>query len=292
MPYGWKKMLEIEAERKKKREEKARIKAEKEKKKLEERKIARAKKSKKKSNAKYYRKKKEAIDEYRKLMGDEAGTFSIYLMKDGKRFKYFGKKRYKNSALEMYYDILKKNKEEVTFHRKYTKCARTLIEHKYELILVQRLPNEETNKVALLRNEDGKFIENIIIDSEHHKILDKNDWLIEETFNIYGFDNLRERKNYNYIFNNIILRDTSIYSRIFIYNNKLIHHYDDDFDMVICKDINQAIELYEKIEKELDHKKYPNILFMGKISGTMSLWFIDEMMKKTGWTKTRCKEIR
>lgn len=31
---------------------------------------------------------------------------------------------------------------------------------------------------------------------------------------------------------------------------------------------------------------------MGKISGTMSLWFIDEMMKKTGWTKTRCKEIR
>lgn len=292
MPYGLKRLLEIKAERQKRREEKARIKAEKEKAKLEERKKARSKRLLKKRNARKYAKRKKALDEYRKLMGDEKGTFSIYLMKNGKRVKFFGKKRFKNAALELYHDLLKKNNENVSFKQTVVKNYGKFVENKYELVLVKKLTPEESNNVTLLRDDNGKFIENYLVDAPTHKILDKNEWLIEETFNVYGFDPQKERKTFDYIYNNIILKpQTNAYSRLFIYNNKLIHHYDDDFDMVRCKNTQQAVKLYDTIEKKIDKKKYPNIFFMGKLSGTSVEWVISEIQKKTGWTRNKCKAL-
>lgn len=288
MPYGIKKLLEIEAERKKRREEKARIKAEKEKMKKEERKKARSKRLLKKRNARYYAKRKAAREEYHKSMGDEKGTFSIYLMKDGKRTKFFGYRRYKVAALQLYHEILQKNNEAVQFPQKYVKSSKKIKKHVYELVLVKKLGEDDTDNTTLLRNKDGKFIENYLVDAPSHKILDKNEWLIEETFHVYGFDPIRERKNFDYIYNNIILKNTSIYSRILVYNNKLIHHYDDDFDMVICKSPSQAVELYDMIEKMIDTKKIPTIFFMGKISGSMSTWILNEIEKKTGWPRSKC----
>lgn len=288
MPYGIKKLLEIEAERKKRREEKARIKAEKEKMKKEERKKARSKRLLKKRNARYYAKRKAAREEFHKSMGDEKGTFSIYLMKDGKRTKFFGYRRYKVAALQLYHEILQKNNEAVQFPQKYVKSSKKIKKHVYELVLVKKLDEDDTDNTTLLRNKDGKFIENYLVDAPSHKILDKNEWLIEETFHVYGFDPIRERKNFDYIYNNIILKNTSIYSRILVYNNKLIHHYDDDFDMVICKSPSQAVELYDMIEKMIDTKKIPTIFFMGKISGSMSTWILNEIEKKTGWPRSKC----
>lgn len=291
MPYGLKRLLEIKAERQKRREEKARIKAEKEKAKLEERKKARSKRLLKKRNARKYAKRKKALDEYRKLMGDEKGTFSIYLMKNGKRVKFFGRKRFKNVALGLYFDLLKKNREEVAFKQTIVKNYGKYVENKYELVLVKKLTPEESNNVTLLRDDSGKFIENYLVDAPTHKILDKNEWLIEETFNVYGFDPQKERKTFKYIYDNIVLKNTNSYSRIFIYNNKLIHHYDDDFDMVRCKNTQQAVKLYDTIEKKIDKKKYPNIFFMGKLSGTSVEWVISEIQKKTGWTRNKCKAL-
>lgn len=292
MPYGLKRLLEIKAERQKRREEKARIKAEKEKAKLEERKKARSKRLLKKRNARKYAKRKKALDEYRKLMGDEKGTFSIYLMKNGKRVKFFGRKRFKNAALELYFDLLKKNREEVAFKQTIVKNYGKYVENKYELVLVKKLTPEESNNVTLLRDNNGKFIENYLVDAPTHKILDKNEWFIEETFNVYGFDPQKERKDFKFIYDNIILKpQTNAYSRLFIYNNKLIHHYDDDFDMVRCKNTQQAVKLYDTIEKKIDKKKYPNIFFMGKLSGTSVEWVISEIQKKTGWTRNKCKAL-
>ena len=165
MPYGIKKLLEIEAERKKRREEKARIKAEKEKMKKEERKKARSKRLLKKRNARYYAKRKAAREEYHKSMGDEKGTFSIYLMKDGKRTKFFGYRRYKVAALQLYHEILQKNNEAVQFPQKYVKSSKKIKKHVYELVLVKKLDEDDTDNTTLLRNKDGKFIENNLVDT-------------------------------------------------------------------------------------------------------------------------------
>lgn len=289
MPYGLKKMLEIKAERQRRREEKARIKAEKEKLKKEERKKARTKRLVKKRNQRYQAKVVKARKAFHDSIGDEKGVFSLYIFKNGNRFKYLGYKRYKVAATQLFHKLLSENNKKIQFKQEYVKSKHKIIKTKYELLLVQKLDDGDIENVSLIRDENGKFISNCFKDSPTHKILYKKEWFVEESFNVYGFDPQHDRKDYSYIYNNIILNKTDIYTRIFVYNNKLIHHYDDDFDMVICKDANQAITLYNKIEKTIDKKKYKNLLFMGKLSGSASVSFLDELEAKTGWTRYKCR---
>ena len=288
MPYGLKRLLEIAEERKKKREERARIKAEKEKKKKEERKLARKKRLKKKQNQRYYAKVKKANAEYHESIGDEKGVFTIYIFQKGRKSKFVGFRGYKVAAMQYYYKLLKENNEKVKFKKGFLKQCHKITETKTELLLVKRLDVDDTDNTTLLRNEEGKFVTNFFVDSPIHKILAKEEWLVEETFNVYGFDPRRDRKDFSYIYNNIILKNSDVYTRLFVYHNKLIHHYDDDFDMVICKNTTQAIDLYNYIEKTIDKKKYKNLFFMGQIKGQAASWFRDELMEKTGWTKQKC----
>ena len=202
--------------------------------KKEERKKARKKRLTKKRNARYYAKVKSAREEYHKSMGDEMGTFSIYLMKDGKRTKFLGYRRYKVAALQLYHELLQKNNEGIQFPKKYAKAKNRIKKHVYELVLVKKLGEDETDNTTLLRNKDGKFIENYLIDAPSHKILDKNDWLIEETFHVYGFDPNKERKDFNYI-QEVYMFDICYQLEQLQYekerSDKLLIHYKDD----LCK---------------------------------------------------------
>lgn len=288
MPYGIKKLLEIDAERKRKREEKARIKAEKEKQKKEEKKIARQKRLKKLRNQRYQKKVRKKREEYHKSIGDEKGVFSIYLMKNGKRCKFFKKYLYKVAATQKFYELLHENNDKVKYNRTLVKQQNNFVPQKMELVLTKYLPNGKDKSISSFRDEDGKFIESVITDSDNHKIIAKEEWLVEETFHVYGYDPMTDRKDFDFIFNNIILKNTDRYTRVFVYRNYIIHHYDDDFDMVKCKTKGQAIDVYNKIEKMIDKKKYKNIFFMDKVTETSEDWIIDEIEKKTGWSHGKC----
>ena len=65
--------------------------------------------------------------------------------------------------------------------------------------------NEET--VARFRNEQGQFVDNVIVDKEQHVIIAKSEWLIEETFNVYGYHPVKDRKTYDFILNDIRKED-------------------------------------------------------------------------------------
>lgn len=294
MPYGLKRRLEIEAERKKKREEKARLKAEKEKQKKEEKRKERHKKQQRKADKKYKDRLRRERDEYRKSIGEEMGYFSIHLMKNGKRVskKCYGFTNYKTKALKMFHELVEDNHKTVQYPKTFSSNNNKIIETKYELVLFQRLPDGRDDNVTLIRDESGKFLENYFKDTKDYKILEKSDWYIEETFAVYGFNPSTERKDFNYIFNNIVLKNTDVYTRMIVISRFLIHHYDDDMDIIMCKNKAQAVDLYDKIEKVLDKKKYPNIFFMGKVQGFNSSWLINDMQKKTGWTRAKCFHSR
>lgn len=291
MGYGLKRLLEIKAEREARKKEREKIRAEKLKQKKIEKRLARKKRLKKKNNQKYYAKVKKSREEYHNSMGDEWGAFSIHIMANGKRKKYVGYRKYKVGALQMYYDMLEKNKEEIKFPQTLVRTHNIVKPIKYELIMLKKIDENVDDNISMLRNEDGKFVKNCIVDSPDHKIILKNEWLVEETFQVYGYDPQRDRKDVDFIINEIILKHSNSYGRLMVYSNKLIFHYDDDFSFVKCKNTDQAIDLYNFIEKNIDNKKYPHILFMGKIErGTMSHWILDEMENKTGWTRFKCTD--
>lgn len=125
-----------------------------------------------------------------------------------------------------------------------------IIEAKYELFILKKLDEYTTKDDVSLRNELGEFIK-YDTNLDNWQIIDKSNWNIEETFWVNGYDPKFQRKNYQWILDNIIGVDIdSKYSfkNILVYQNKFIVDSDGNIDIVFCKCCNDAIRLYNAIE--------------------------------------------
>lgn len=279
------------AEREIKKLEKEKIKKEKEKEKKRLKRIARAKKKKSKANRKYYLAHKGAKVQERIQNGDELSNFYIYITKNRKRIDYIGNAKWRSNAYQLFNETIEKNKLEVKFPVQVKSYASNKkIPIKYEIILVKRTKDDEEN-VSKLRNDYGKFVENIIIDRENYVIIAKHEWLMEETFHVYGYHPIRNRKTYDFILNEIILKDINgkyDIRMIQTYCNKLFIRYNDDFDFVVCKTPEDAQRLYRKIERQIPKIYKKNIIFIGEIAKASRKHLVEQMINKTGWTKHLC----
>ena len=269
-----------EAKRKEKEKEKLRLKREK------HRKVMRSR-----QNRRYYKKVRAKQLKEREKNGDVYGYYMVLLMKNRKRMDKIGKALWKSNAYKLFNDAIAENRERVKYPERISKKTSDGESHtnEYEILIVQRIPPESfTDNVTFIRDEHGKFIEHAVIDNDHYIILDKAEWYVEDKFNVYGYHPIKDRKSFDFIMDNIILknleRDTC--RRIFTFRNKLVVQYDSDFDFITCKTVKEAERLYDTIEKETDGNPY--LLFTGRLSRDMSSWFLDELEEKTGWSRKIC----
>ena len=128
----------------------------------------------------------------------------------------------------------------------------------------------------------------IIIGNITYIILEKNDWLVEEKFGVYGYHPVKDRKPYTFILNELLLNNEDVgeeMRRVMVFKNKLIIQYLDDFDFVTCYNNKQAKTLYDKLEKDVSklNKKY--VVFMGETRATNIKKWLDKMEDKTGWKR-------
>ena len=288
MGYGPKRLAEIEAARKARKEEKARLKKEKEKEKKRLKRIERQKKLKKKRNRIAYLKRRNAELKRRKELGDEYGYYSVYIVKNKKKIRYVGSSWWKIRAYNIYNDAIERNRQKTVFPRTIEtnrkNGAHEARDVKYEILLVKKI-KEGDNAIASFRDENGKFVNNVVTDWKDHIIIEKNNWYVEETFGIYGFHPRKEKKTYSYILNNLLLSNEDIgdeMRRILVYKNKVIIQYLEDFDFVTCYDNEQAKALYDMLQKDITKLKKKYIVFMGE---TTSKKWIDRLEGKTGWNR-------
>lgn len=282
------KKAEKEAEKKRKKVEKERLK-----------KIAHKKKLKSAQNKRAYKKRRAVQLEERRKKHDKYAYYMVVVMKNQKRIKRIGTTWWKTDAYEIYNNAIEENESSIMCPVEISettngvaKNGNSTIDMKYEIMIVEKV-GEEENKVNKFKNEDGKFIDNVIVDSDY-KIIAKHNWMVEEKFNVYGFHPKKQRKDAHFILNEMLLKDScrDNVKRVFIYNNKLVIQYDSDFDFVICKTDKEADRLYEILEKRVNKpKKNKFILFTDKLNKHMTTWFLNEMEKKTGWTREACKRI-
>lgn len=284
--------LQKEAEeRKLKKEEKEKRKKERELEKQKEKKIVHKKKLKQKQNKRCYAKRRNKILKERADKGDERAYFTILLTKNRKRIKRIGAAWWKTDAYKIYNEAIEKNRSEVKFPLKYRDKSdnrtQTVI---YEIVMIKKV-NEDEEKIAHIRNADGKFVDNIIIDKLQHVIVTKNEWLVEETFNVYGYHPIKDRKTYDFILNDIILYnilDKEDSRTIMTYKNKLLINYIDDFDFITCRNSEEAQRLYINLERDIPKKYKKYVLFLGEISKNRTGIMIDKMVEKTGWSRQTC----
>lgn len=255
-----------------------------------------------KQNKRAYAKRRKLVLDDKAKNNDKYAWYMVVIMKNRKRIKSIKRTWWKNTAFDVYNDAIKKNESSVLCPIEITettdgikKGGKKTVDMKYEILIVEKLGNntEESDKIRKFRNEEGKFIDNVIVD-DNYKIIAKHDWKVEEKFVVYGFHPKKNRKDAHYILDELLLKDCSRENlkRVFIYANKLIIQYDSDIDFVKCKTHEEAQRLYDILEKAVKkEKKNRFILFTDRLTRHMSTWILNELEKKTGWDRAKCERV-
>lgn len=221
-------------------------------------------------------------------------SYNIYLIKNGKQVDYFGNYKVERSAYQAYYNLLKENKN-IVFPKRFLNTTKNhkkdtpekfIEEPKYELILVKRRENGAL-KITTIRNEYGEYIETQT-SSDKWVVLERKPYDLEETFWVYGYNPFTQRKNFNFIVNEIVKKQILDNRRIMhmrMAYNKLLLETNDKVDMVICKNTSDTIRLYNEIERWCERNKAKRIVCSGRWKGKGDC--VNVIKELTGWTESK-----
>ena len=261
--------------------ERERKRAEREKEKLRLKREKHHKKMRHKQNQRYYKKKRAAFMKEKAKIGDEKGYFVVYIMKNCKKVKKIGVAAWKTDAYNIFNDAIEKNRADVSYPLRVYDRGNLSKTVEHEIIIAQKVTQED-DAVTYFRNADGKFIEHEIVDKKGYKIIDKAEWLIEETFTVQGYHPTKDRKTFRFILNEMVLKDLSRETSrvIFVWGDKVIIRNDSTLDAITCKNNKEAERLYDALYKAVDGNKY--IAFTGRCPRDIVGWVKENLEEITG----------
>lgn len=196
-------------------------------------------------------------------------------------------------AYKLFNEMIEENKREIVFPVKHINNQwknGCVAECDYELIILQLKPADEES-VTKVKDKTGKNVEHeVVSDSNRWQIIEKHPYMFEESFWVYGFNPRTQRKSFTFIYDTFIasMKEKPLeLIRIMVYNNKLIIQYDDDIDLVICKNKDDCIRLYNAIEEKCVKDKIKNVFFVGMITRSTSKFAQELIAKKTNWNTVK-----
>ena len=77
--------------------------------------------------------------------------------------------------------------------------------------------------------------------------------------------------------------------QVIVVYNKLIIYNEDQFDMVICKNLEEAQRLHHTLAKMARKQKIKSLMFMGTASKVMISNMYDLIHEKTKWPYTKIR---
>lgn len=169
-----------------------------------------------------------------------------------------------------------------------------IYENNYEVLILEELETSGET-VTLLPNEFGKNVP-LTCSNTQWRIIDRFPYNIEEEFWVWGYDYKKDRKQYAWILDNLFVNNPNVsqsdWVRVLVYNNKLLIKYDfQDFDMIVCKHLDDSIRLYNKLKDDLSKDK--RFLFSGRVDlrSQIGVDTTHLIMQKTGWSRTRTVQM-
>ena len=277
-----KKKMEAEREKKKRETHRKMLK-----KKRDAYKPIKLKNQRRKQNRRAYLKRREVELAERRKNGDIFGYYRIILAKNHRMTKELSPSRWMGNAYQKYNEYIMENRRGVICEKR---IAQSNIQDgekvKYEILLLKKIDPEQDNGVREIRNEDGLFVENRIANNPEYAIIAKSDWYIPETYNVFGYNPVSDRKTGRWIFDNIINKDCcrENIKNVFMLDNKLIVQYDSDVDFVLCKNTDECRRLYNGLEAAMD-KKNKYVFFTDTLVEARKSWLYNLLEEKTGWSR-------
>ena len=216
--------------------------------------------------------------------------FKIISSLNGKQNEYIGCYQTYSDAINKLNELENENNK-IIFPRKYIN-SETVYMLKDEYLLLEKNREGDKNN-GMLRNDYGKFIEHEISNNDKWIIRDKIKRYVEETFWVYGFDPKKDRKTFTWIYDYLLLgsiENSYDVIRIMVYKNKLLIKYDNKpMSIIMCKNMNDSIRMYNLIYDKINKNKIKQIICIGtfnKVSDSRRL-IEKEIMELTGWNKIK-----
>lgn len=237
----------------------------------------------KKMRAKVRAEKEKALRE----SGNRRGKFKMVIMKNFSLYKNLGKSKLFTDANVMFDDYVRENRVSVNFPLKYSRTSNAVSKKqiKYEILLLEDMEGHDV-KPYHYKNENGKFVE-LTINSKkgNYRILRREDWLVEDTFAVDGYNPIKDRKDCNFIVNEILEKDSSSDNIKFVYYriNKIFVIHNDNCDVITAKSKDECRRLFDALSNLVNNDG--NIVFVGACDKEFNKWVSENSSEKTGRLK-------
>lgn len=184
--------------------------------------------------------------------------------------------------------MVEENKS-VIFPVRFNNNKTEIIESSYEIMIIKARDKTESRETKVM-DEYGKFV-NYATNDDDWIIYDRSPYYIEETFWVYGYHPRLQRKDFKWIYDNFISNNSNnkyLFKTIQLFKNKILVECNGKLDMVICKNKQDAIRMYNMIEEWCKRDKMKYVGFMGDLSYSRykSDW-ITKIQKLTNWTRKK-----
>lgn len=209
--------------------------------------------------------------------------YRIILTGNGQYKKTLHKCKKHNTSFLNFNKIKEENV--VLFKREYIN-NNGIIPINYKIYVVKDF--EESDEPRLIRNNLGKLVKEKPLFGIW-TILHDSEYLIEETFWVYGYNPQTDRKTIYDIIQLLIndMDNPDKTKQIVIVNNKLIFHNENYFNLIICKCKRDAQRLHHTLAKTVKEVNLKNLYFMGTANKKMRGDYYEMIHKVTGWDYTK-----
>lgn len=213
-------------------------------------------------------------------------TYRVVLLSNGEYKKTLYRCKTRESAFIKFHKLKKANN--VYFPKKYlnTKKIKPV---KFQICVTK--PTEDTDTFRLLRDDYGKvYVEKPLGD---WTILHSDSYEVEEKFWIFGHDSKKNRPTIKEIVKKLMVNAYSakLVKQVIVVNNKLVIYNETDFDLVLCKNTEDAQRLHHTLYKIAKKYRYKHLMFMGTASKYMISVMYDLIVQKTGWTYQKVRRM-
>ena len=218
--------------------------------------------------------------------------YSIVFINHGKLKNTICSEKTEKAIYKRFNELLKENKK-IVFPVRYNNLEHIMIPSEYEIVIL-KCRDEFEEKVNKIRDDSGEFI-NYTTDSDDWVVIDRASYDVEETFWVYGYHPRLQRKTFEWVFENFILKDSQnkyMFKTIQVYNNKILIECNGKLEMVICKNKSDSIRFYNLLEQYAKKAKCKYALFMGDIAHSKYKedW-MQKIMDLTNWNPQKIKRL-
>ena len=211
-------------------------------------------------------------------------VYRVILIANGKYKKTLHRCKTIETAYNNFHQLKENNK--VLYPRKFIN-TNGIKRVKYE-ICISKI-TEDGDEFRILRDDYGKLYTEAPLGD--WTIITSDTYQVEETFWIYGFNPKADRPNIREVVKRLLVgaHAKRMVKQVIVVHNKLLIYNEDQFDMVVCKNLEDAQRLHHTLAKIAKKQKIKSVLFMGTAGAAMIGRMYDVIHDETGWPYTKIR---